>query len=129
MPLTRTRCTTVTREERVDRSHARPFGVSAVGVEQGVRSASAAPSAPSCAAPRADAKHALELCDRPVRLVLRGAESVELGKGVLDVGRDRTQGVLERGELGLEHAQRCQDVLGHGVGGPALGGSVVAGWP
>jgi hypothetical protein len=110
---------TVTREECFDRSDAldeRPFGV---GLERGP---CAAPSAPSCAAP---ANHALELCDRPVGPVLGGAECVELGQGVLDVGRERAQGVLEGGELGLEDAERRQD--GHGRAVEHVGGLVHGG--
>lgn len=53
-----------------------------------------------------DANHILQLGDTLIRLVLGGAQGMELSKGVLDVRADVAKALLECSELSLERAQR-----------------------
>lgn len=100
MPLTRTRRTTVAREQRFqDRSHAlneRRFR-DVFGLALG--------RCFSC-------DRALQVRDGVVSVVLVEAHGVELGKSIPDVPGDGAEAVLECGELGVEGIQGCEDRVG-----------------
>lgn len=73
-------------------------------------------TAPGCCTRGADANHTLQLRDTVVRLVLRGAQGMELRQGILDIRLYLAKALLECSELGPERSQRGQGGFGHGVG-------------